>query len=394
MPARILASATVLVLVWGIYSAVEWGWADHLFRRATPGSLRRAIGLRPHRAEYQLALAEVEPNNEVALLKRAIVLNPYFTQARIRLALQTEMRGQFAESERQVLEATLRDRQFLPAWTAANFYFRQNRQEEFWHWARAAAEMSHDDIRSLFDLCFRLTNDGSVVLERVVGHKRSVERKYLGYLIAKGCLPDAHALAERIAARPETADRDPLFAYIDAALAGGQAASAYRIWEALGRARLLPEPSSDASLLANGDFAHQILSRAFDWRVPAISGVETRRSEEGTPTLHVAFSGKQPESCELLRHPLAMKKGGLYVLRFQYRTSELPPKTGLHWSFDDGREYALDASEEWQSAEWRFEAFDQAEYLSLKYRRLVGSVRIEGSIALRHVLIAPITADR
>jgi hypothetical protein len=383
----ILALGAVPVLLWGIRSAAEWGWADTLYHRATLQGLKDAIGLRPDRAEYYFALSEMQPDDEIGLLERAIALNPYFTSARIRLALDMEMLARPVESERQVVEAARHDRQFLPAWTAANFYFRRNRVEEFWSWARAAARISCDDPRPLFDLCFRVTNDAGEVLDRVVGRQRRVERQYLAYLVAERRWPDAHALAARIAGRPEAADRDPLLAYIDAALAAGQAIPAFQVWQALGRGRLPPGASQETALLANGEFTRKISNRAFDWRVPATPGVETGQTQEGRPRLCLAFSGQQPERCEILSHPLALEIGGAYVLRFQYRTSALPKQTGLYWFLDNGREYPIDASEAWQSAAWPFEAVREAERLSLGCRRLLGTTRIEGSIALRGMVL-------
>ncbi len=382
-----LALGAVPVLLWGIRSAAERGWADTLYHRATLRSLKDAISLCPDRAEYYFALSEMQPDDEIGLLERAIAWNPYFTRARIRLALEMEMLGRPVESERQVLEAARHDRQFLPAWTAANFYFRRNRAEEFWSWARAAARISYDGGRPLFDLCFRVTDDAGEVLDRVVGRQRRVERQYLAYLVAGRRWPDAHALAARIAGRPEAADRDPLLAYIDAALAAGQAVPAFQVWEALARGRLPPGASQAPVLLANGGFTRQISNRAFDWRVPATPGVETRQTQEGKPRLYFAFSGQQPERCEILSHPLALERGGAYVLRFQYRTSGLPKQTGLYWSLDNRRESPLDASETWQSAAWPFEAAREAERLSLGCRRLLGATRIEGSIALRGMVL-------
>jgi hypothetical protein len=239
--------------------------------------------------------------------------------------------------------------------------------------------MSYDDARPLFDLCFRVTNDAAEVLERVVGRQRHVERRYLAYLTAGRRWPYAHALAARMAGRPEAADGDPLLDYIDAALAAGQAARAFAVGEALRRGRAPPGAPLESILLGNGDFRYKITNRAFDWRVPDTPGVETRQTETGPPGLDLAFSGRQPERCEILGHPLALEKGGAYLLRFQYRTSDLPRQTGLHWSFDNGREYPIFASETWQSAEWRFKALDEAERLSLRYGRLVGAIRAEGA---------------
>lgn len=385
--ARLLAAAATGGLVASAGFAVTLAWADTLYRRGTADGITRAIRLAPYRAEYHLAWAEADPPDGVSHLKRALELNPGMTSARLRLAWQQETHGAMDAAERQVLEAARYDRQFLPAWTAANFYFRAGRHEEFWRWARTAAAMSFDDLRGLFSLCFRLTPDAGDVMRRVAGGKRSVERNLLAYLVAEGRLDDATTVAERIAGNPTADDRDALLSYVESAHAGGRPGGARAVWESMCRRQLLPDRPGGTNLLANGDFEHNLTQRGFDWHALSVGGVRIGWDGRGVPALRIDLSGQQPERCELLTHPLVAEEDASYVLRCRYRTAGIPASSGLFWSLGEGRELPLDGSEEWQSAECRFRSLRQAEQLSLRYLRAPGTTRIEGSLTLSNVTI-------
>ena len=58
-----------------------------------------------------------------------------------------------AGAERWLLDAARVDRQYEPRWTLANFYFRQQKMDDFWKWMRAALEVSYGDRVAAFDLC-------------------------------------------------------------------------------------------------------------------------------------------------------------------------------------------------------------------------------------------------
>jgi tetratricopeptide (TPR) repeat protein len=383
--ARILAVALIPVLWFGIFQAAKLAWADTLYRRATPESVARAAEISPNQAEYHFALAQADPDRAVPHLNRALALNPYHTKARIALATEAEQRGDLAAGEAMLLEAARRDKQYAPAWAAANFYFRNDQPERFWQWARRAAEMSYGSLGSLFDLCFLLTNDAQTVLDRVVVPRRLVEREYLAYLIDHERLADAHLAALRIAPTGGDGDREILLNYVDRTLATSRFTNALEIWNQLCRRRLVPYPAAAAGTLVNGDFAQPILNRAFDWRLAAIDGAVAAQARAGGPGLDVAFSGKQPENCEIMSHFVPLAKGATYVLRFQYRTDDLPEETGLLWSVGAGSQRELPASQEWSAQQWQFQAPDDAARLVLEYRRRLGTTRIEGTLRIRQV---------
>jgi hypothetical protein len=382
---RVIAAAAVPVLVLAIYQSVKLSQADLLYHRASPDSLERAASLVPTRAEYQFALAQIHPDRAVPYLRRAIGLNPFLTSARIALASRMESSGDLRGAEAELLEATRRDRQFAPAWALANFYFRADRHDQFWRWARTAAQISYGGLHPLFDLCFALTDDPAVVLNRVVVPRRIVEREYLAYLVGQGRLDGARAAALRVGASPTEGDRDVLLDFVDRTLAAGQFQAALETWNQLSALGLVPYAAAKPGALVNGDFQQPILNHAFDWRTPDVNCALAAQTRNDGPAIELIFSGKQPENCDVLNHFVPVSKRAQYVLRFQYRTRDLPSKTGLRWSIGPGSERELPASEEWSSGEWRFRASADTALLVLTYRRMPGTRRIEGTVLLRQI---------
>jgi len=386
-PNRIFASIAVPVLACGVLLTARFAWADGLYRGATAASVERASVLFPDNAEYHFALARLKPARAVSELQRCLAINPFLTNARIELAFDIEDRGDLKQAEAMLLEAARRDTQFAPAWALVNFYFRNNRPDAFWQWARKAANMSYDDLRPLFDLCFLVTADARVVEDRVVTPKHGVEILFLDYLLRHNRVPDADCVASRIASAPRTGDAEPLLNFIDRNVAAGRYEAARQVWDSMSKDHLLPYAVNTGWGPVNGDFSRPVSSRGFDWRLPAVEGITTAESRQPGPALEVEFSGKQPEICELLSQFVFLDRGKNYNLRFEYRTIDLPNQTGLTWTLGKNRVFELSGSRDWAAAEWPFRAAANVERLSLGYHRVPGTTRTEGALTLRQVRI-------
>jgi O-antigen ligase len=382
---QILALAAVPILALAILQAWRTAYADRLYWSASPAALTRAAALRPDRGEYPLALAQADPGNSIPRLRCALQLNPFLTDGRILLAAELEAQGDAQSAESALLECARRDRQYAPAWALTNYYFRAGETEQFWKWARVAAQTSPGEMHPLFDLCFRMTADSRMVRQRLLLSRPRAERDYLVFLAGRGDLSGAHDSALRIAARAGQDDRESLLEYVDRELANGHVDAATDIWNRLCRKLLLPYEQLQAGTLVNGDFSRTILNRGFDWRAAPAGCALTAQTLGGGNALELFLSGRQPESCEIYSQFLRLTAGARYVLRFQYQTGELPDPTGLQWSVNDAARYEFPASREWTNGEWRFRGGPAASRLVLAYRRSAGAVRCEGTALLRRV---------
>ena len=387
--ARVLALAVIPILMFATWQAYRTARADVLYRRATPDGISRAAALRPDRAEYQFALAQTDPDHSIPHFERALELNPYLSEARILLASQLELKGDLAASEAALLELAQRDRQYAPAWALANYYLRARRYENFWFWARTAAQRSPGGMRPLFDLCFALTNDASTVLERVVMPRHIVEQEFLAYLLENHRLADAHMAAMPIAETASDQDRGLLLDYVDRALDDRRFDEAASVWNTLCRKHLVPYEPSVPGALVNGDFGRPILNRGFDWRAEAPGCATVAQTHADGDALEIFLSASRPENCEIAHQFVRLASGARYVIRFQYRTIELPDPTGVRWSMGESQEYELGMSPEWTDVEWRWQASGDRRRLVLAYRRKPGATRHEGTVLVRNVRLQP-----
>ena len=392
------------VLAGALYWSVRLAYADFLFRQNRPESVAGAIRLASLNAEYHLRQAELiaraggSDAEQEAALERAVALNPRDSEVWMELGLRAEIRGELARAERCLVEAARVDRTYPPRSTLANFYFRRGDPEKFWRWTRAALQTApaSADMAPLFRLCWSWSEGAELILSRAIPERPEVLRQYLSFLLGSGRLAPARAVAERMLELATAEDVPLLLTYCDRLLEARQAAAAARLWNAIigrgliGYQTLHP---TDGLVLTNGDFRLPPRAQGFDWRLPPVEGVSVSRDIRAT-ALHVTFSGKQPEQCELLWQYLPLLAATSYRFGFEYQTAGIAPNTGLRWEIQDvsGAPVSLAASsslaaENWTAEELTFTtpAKRVAARLVLTYRRAPGTTRISGWIALRRV---------
>lgn len=366
------------------YKSLRLALADHYYRANTPASLARAAELDPLNAQTWLWLAEHRAYaglDPTAALETAARLSPYDSAPLIRLGLAAELGGRRARAEQLLLEAARIDRLYEPRWSLANFYFRSGDVAKFWPAVRAALEMAYGDQTPLYRLCWRFTDDPARVLEAIPS-RRALLAGYLQFLLAERHADSAPSAARRLAGLATAEDLPLLLTYVDRS-------PDLTVWNMLCRRGLLPYRPLDPErgpILTNPDFVTAPLLRGFDWR--AASTAEIAPARIAPSGLRIGLSGNQPESCELLWQPLPAIPGRRYRFRFDYRTSQIPPRSGLHWTVAGAATPDL-SSDTLRSVTLDFTASAPLERLALTYARVPGSVRIEGSIELRDLALAP-----
>lgn len=374
---------SLLAMTAAAWWSMRLALADAAFRRGTPAEVARAVELVPENTEYLSTLAlqtEYSGQDPAPLLQEIAALNPRASAPRIKLGLAAELRGDTAAAERWLLEAFSVDRQFETRWTLANFYFRQGRPREFWTWMKSALEMSYGDRGAAFDLCWQMTSDPNEILERAIPDRREVASVYLAYLLNRHRRAAVAGAADRLA-KLRTADDLPLlYAAIDTLLDAGQTRAAADLWHALGN----PRPDG----VTHPDFEEPRTGHGFDWIFTDISGV-THLALDTPPSHRIRFSGRQPESCELLRQVVGgLRAGVAYTLHWEARTQGIDSPTGLEWRIGS-RAGEVAASDDWSAGQMAFTPDSDHAVLVLIYRRPGGEVRTEGSIDLRKVTSSP-----
>lgn len=300
-------------------------------------------------------------------ISRAVEMNPLDSSAWITLGLEAEQAGDVHRASEYLLRAEKVDQQYLPAWTAANFFYRHANDVEFWRAARQAAAMSYDDPAPLIDLVDHREAGAVAALERL-GDTPRLESGYLRFLIGQSRWLEAQAVAAKLASRHDPQDGELLASFSEHLIAAGQGETPFE--------------------LANGDFQTRPSGHRFDWRVtPPPDGAS--RWEPGRLRLWLASS--TPDACPLLDH-WVMIAAGEYRLRFRYRTEGLAEPTGLRWVLSrEGIEEATGlalarATDSERSANWSFSVKKKGVYqLQLVYVRVPGTIHIEGGVELTSV---------
>ena len=394
---RIPLLAALPALVFLIYSCERLAWADHLAHAASPETVARAVELAPGDASYRLKLAEVEAaagTDPAAALRSAIALDPSNATAWIRLGVTAEMHGDLHSAEHDLRQAAQVSRQFAPRWALANYYFRRGDAPHFWAWARASLEMSYGDRDPIFQLCWHMSQDGTLIFERAIPPRRDVLDAYVRFLSDTGRLAASQPVAIQLAATATAADQPALVAWCNRQIDAGSAAAAVDVWNQLCARRLLPYTPLDRGRapLTDGNFAAVTsVNSGFGWRLPAVPGV-TWGTSPNPRYLWLTFSGDQPETCEPLTQFVPVMPGASYKLRFAYQTSQdIPAASGLRWTVYEARGGAALASSagwlanpDWKTDEMRFTAPpDGLVRVALGDQRVPGTTRIEGTLELR-----------
>jgi tetratricopeptide (TPR) repeat protein len=376
-PTFLFSLAGVLFFGWAAFEAIRLAVAETAFREDTPQAVKRAVAIQggTPSAEFEEHLAELDVADARGSLERAVAMNSRSSGAWMSLGILEDSAGDPASAERFLLKAARVDRQYLPAWTLTNFYFRRGNRELFWEWANRAAALTYDEFPPLLSLCDQFEPDPARMLAHL-GDVRRLRPPYLAFLISENRLDAAQQVAR---AMSEDRANDPyLINLADRQLGAGNIDAAIELWNVA--SGLGPIGPSSGSILTNGNLARVPLNLGFDWRLGQAEGVASnwRPSE-----LIFNLSGSQPETCVLLEQTICLVPGH-FRLRFDYMTRDAP-SAGIRWSLDKVEGPVLEPSERWREGEFAVPRTRGLAHLKLFYRREPGTTRAEGRIEIRNV---------
>ncbi len=374
-----------------------------MFRQETVASTWKAVELTPDQAPYWVRLAllvyDDDPVRSARGFERAVAVNPRDARSWIELGLRLEADGEMAAAERSLLRAAAVDKQYLPRWTLANYYFRRGNTERFWFWARRANGMAYADLSPLFRLCWMVTKDGKAIEQQLGLSRPDLHASYLSFVIDNNRVDSIAPAARRLLASRREEDRPILLAACERLLDVREVTGALEIWNSLAETHAIPfQPLTPATgvSLTNGNFSIPPSARGFDWRLPAVQGISVARHEDA-PGLRVTFSGQQPEICETVSQFLPVVEGRTYMLTVSYQTLAVRPGTGLTFRVADAENSKILGQTQNLSSE--IETQDTLSFVTprgcrlvrlvLVYERAAGTTRIEGSIVLRSVSMRP-----
>jgi tetratricopeptide (TPR) repeat protein len=394
-------AALTLGIVWNGLFAV----ADLSARRNQPDSTRFAMRLMPANAAYPAQLAEElyasDPPGAKLLLQKAVKLNRYEAASWIQLGLLSEAGNDLPQAEKSLLQAASADSTFLPSWSLANFYFRQQNAARFWYWAQRAVQMVPDDATPLFRLAWYVEPNAQEIENRLQMKRPVVEGQFVNFLLIQGDPEGVTEAASRLLQTSNQESTETLLGACDWLLEHKRPDLAFGLWNGLATRTSYPPVGAD-SPVTNGDFGKSPLSHGFDWHLPTVEGVSSFLNANPS-TLGFEFSGEEPDSFLLLNQTAPVQAQKNYALTVDYGTSGISPGSGIEWQVTDARTGAVLArttslssehgGEQVGIAKTCFTTPKQAAFvnLSLLYQRQPGTVRVEGKLALKAVTLSAAT---
>jgi len=387
---RIVTAAACCLGIWLSWCLAR---ADYLFQQDSEDSVRAAIALVPDSWEYYMRLAVLDRSHARQLLMTSLRLDPYNAQADIELALQYEADGDLDRAEKLMLEAYNIDHTYLPRWSLANFYFRRDNMNQFWAWARSAADMPPENIGPLFQLCWHATEDPDQITSQLINDKPELLRQYLGFLLYKDQINATTAVAPRLVRFGDPAsatDRSLVFWALGRLVEVNNAPAANDLWHALVQHHWVV---ADNTVPNNPEFAREPAGTSFDWSLPEYPGLH---SFPGSSGLEAEFTGDEPEFAVVTEQFVTLAPGN-YNFAFSYHSTDIAPGTGIKWQVIDAKSKALLA----ESADLSSDTLTQSNLaftvpqgasfvrLRLAYQRALGTPRVTGMLIVVSAHVQP-----
>lgn len=374
-----------------------FAYASYKFQQDTPNSVGAAVRLVPYDATYLARLAELQPEQKIALLERAVSVNPFDARSWIQLGLTKEMEQRdIAGAANCYRRAAEVNHMFLPKWTLTNFYFRRERPFEFFHWARATLEITPYSPTPVFTELWLMSQD-AVQIAKAIPNRPRILLLYADFLSHSDQWSALPPIVERLISaagrsNPRASGRDGFIGPMEDRLLGaGHLAPALQIWSSMkdgGWIRL--SVPTRAQPLTNGDFAAPFWGHGFDWSVIAAAGVTVDQIGE-QKEVRLTLSGSEPEHCSLLQEYVPVEPGGGYRLEWEADGRGVENPSGLAWRLSgvDGKSQVSLVSGDLLASvhAWNFTAPAEAELLrlTLDYSRPFGSTVANGTIDLRSI---------
>ena len=386
-----LRCVIAVVCLLGIWYSWRLARADYLFRKDTESSIRAAIRLVPDGWEYYMRLSQIDRRDARDLLATSLRLDRFNAQADIELGLKYEADGDIGGAERLLLDAYSVDHTYLPRWTLANFYYRQDNMPAFWNWARSAAAMPPGDLMPLFQLCWHVSTDTNTITGELMNDNPDMIRQYLYFLLTKGQRDATIVVAQRLINTGGTEmDHRLVLWTINELITNNNPPAANTLWSLLQQRHWVVP---DSTVPYNADFAREPVPVSFDWALPEFDGLH---SFPGASGLEVEFSGAQPEDVKVAEQVISLTPGN-YNLVYSYRTTDIGTESGIKWVVLDARSNAVLAqspdlsSDTVTESNLAFTVPAGAPFVRLRlaYQRALGTSRIAGTLVVPSVRVQP-----
>lgn len=314
-------------------------------------NLEAALAYDPSQAEVHTRLGFYylydpflfDPSQAVHHCEAAVRLHPFDSEAWSNLARAYEQQDDVARAERAyAIAIDLAPNHFYPRWVYGNFLLRQAELEPAFSQFGRVADAHLPAIDNICELIWQTTGGDAEALVRFGMGLRSGASK------ARVC----HCLSARgdhqraVAVWKTVAERDPIKidagqSLISSLVAAGQWSPAHLVWQEVIKQRVEKGRQLSPADLAfwNGDFEYDTMVAGFDWNISSTeavkAGFDPFERYHGNRSLLLEFRQHQKVSFNNAVHDLWVERPTRYILRFYYKTENVPEKTSLYVVLSD-----------------------------------------------------------
>jgi len=326
------------------YFGVRTAVAEEAAEQESAKGLELAVRLEPENPDYwyrlghfqQFNLEQPDASRAELYFRRALALDPRYTNAWLDLGTNYELEGDAKEAR----EAFLRAKLSYPAsaevsWRYGNFLLREGDLPGAYAELRRALRIDPRRAASAFSRCYRADPDIAVILEQLLPAEPGVYVDVIAESSRSNQLAVAQIVWKRLLAlhpRLEIHDFDPL---IGALMNKGEFTEARQVWEQGVATMTLPallQPK--AGLIWDPSFESGVNGSAFSWRYqPLVQGMQTTLDStqelSGSQSLRLTFDGRHNPNLEAACTEAIVEPNTNYHFSGWIKTQELTTNSGV-----------------------------------------------------------------
>ena len=339
----VVLAAIVIAAALCSYS-VRMAIAARAAERETVSGLETAIHLEPSNPDYwyrighfqQFNLEEPDPSLAALYLRKAIALNPLYTDAWLDLGTNYELEGNAKAAREAFLQAKISYPSSAEvAWRYGNFLLREGELPAAYAEIQLAVRLDPHRAATAFSRCYRANPDIDAIMDQALPADPVVYVEVLGEAARSKQLAAAQTVWERLLLmHPHLHFRD-FDPFVSELLAAGQASEARRVWgEGVATMTLPALEQTKDSVVWDPSFESGAGGYFFGWRYqPNTQGVRVSldrvQKHSGSQSLRLTFDGKHNENLEPACTMVNVEPNTAYHFSGWVRTQDLTTNSGI-----------------------------------------------------------------
>jgi tetratricopeptide (TPR) repeat protein len=294
--------------------------------------------------------------------KKAIALNPWYTDAWLDLGTAYELDGNFDQARAAYLKA----KKSYPvsadvSWRYGNFLLRQGDQVEAYTELRRAIEADPHRAAAAFSRAYRANPNIDEILDQLLPAKQSVYVDVITEAVGGKQLAVAETVWGRLMAlQPRLGVRD-VDHLVGALLASGDYSAARRVWDqGTSTMDLPPLLQPVGSVIWDPSFETEMNGASFSWLYHPISqgvivGLDRTEKLNGLQSLRLAFDGKHNPNLDAACILAVVQPKTTYYFSAWLKTNSITTENGVEFRVftpDDFRAQVLKTHEYHGTLPW------------------------------------------